>query len=270
MPIPCFLSTCSIDLSADPLTGQLIANARLADTGSLGCVDRLDPDTTDGLFVSVAGLLDDQVGYNQFDGEGVFAPAAPPCGQSLARAADGSLFAYPEGMLTQAFPGSGPNLIPLGPGGNAANNAVDTDDYSETRSIDVTNPFDCPAWCEFWVHEMKVAGQRPDPATAENFYAVLLGQLDVPGDLVTTNVLRKDIFGTWSGAGGGAATALQNAWSQVALFPLNGGQTKTVDMTITVLNKLRFDMSGGGAVGGVSFLHPVARFWRDEPPRPGV
>lgn len=252
-------------MAYDPVFG-LQPSARLADTGSLGCVDRANPDTTDGLFVQVSGLTDDADGYNQADGQGAFSPAVAPCGQSLARAADGSLFAYPEGVLTDSFAGLAVTQV----GGSANYNDHVTINNVNEIEIDVTNPLDCPVTCRFEFGEMKFIGQRrsnsgTDPHTGgESFYVTGYGEIDVAGDIVNA-VNRMDLHGSWSGEGN--APENQRAWNMYAIFPLTAGQTKTVTGRIVTISKYHFDMSEAGT--GIAMLHPTAMFWRTEPARPG-
>jgi len=283
MPIPCFMSSCSITLDTDDLTGQLVAEARLADTGSLDCVDRADPDTTDGVYVKVAGLATDQVGYNQFDSSPATVPpsgtafpgAVPPCGQSLARTADGTLFAYPEGALTDSYAGSGGALLTVG--GSTNYNAHQTINNDHTFEFDITNPLDCTVWCHYLINEMKVVGKRrpdsgPDPHVGtppyeEAFYITGYGEIVVPGDIITTNLHRFDIHGSWSGEGN--SPQHQQVFHMHAIFPIPGNSFVTLTNRIFVVSKYHFDMSEGLTESGVAFLHPVATFWRDEPPRVG-
>lgn len=250
--IPCFLGTCSIDLDADPVTGQLIANARTADTGSLDCVDRLDPDETDGLFVQVSGLTQDAT-------SGVNAP----CGQSLGRAVNGDLFAYPEGALAYDYLG-----VSL-----QAEAALDdetdpddprTDDVTLQHPVVVNNPWDCAAWCLYTLHEMKVVGNRVDGITAENFWLTAVGNLSVAGGItdVLTNGAnnRIDIHGMWDGAGNAPEHA--KAIDMHAIFRLSAGGVATITNEIVIAGRRRFNMFGGNS--GVFFLHPTAVFWRED------
>lgn len=268
MPTPCFTGTCSIDLDYDPVFG-LIAAARLADTGSVACVDRPDPDDTDGLFVKIAGLT--------LDGTSGVAPGSIPCGQSLARATDGQMFAFPEGVTVvdpvDLDPTTDDDIQDVG--GAAGYNANTLINTTLDREWTVTNPYDCDAWCWFTVSEMKVLGSRlPDSGGpggvnhtgGESFFFTGQGFIDVPGDVINA-FNRVDIHGSWSGEG--EAPDHQFAWDMHALFPLTPGQTKTVRAAITVVRKYHFYMVDDDfGDGGVAMLHPSAMLWRDEPTRP--
>lgn len=282
-PVPCYLSSCSIDLSAHPITGQLIADARLADTGSLDCVDRAEPDGTDGVFVKVAGLGADAT-------SGV-APGGIPCGQSLARATDGTLFAYPEGAVVEEY--AGLTDLTLTPNDADYNGHITVD---EVRSHDVlvTNPFDCPAWVHYIVPEMKIMGGRrpnggglapdwPNHAGSESFYIVghfnlVLGDFDgagpaaapLVGDVFDSYNNRFDIHGSWSGEGNSPNHQLGHPMQ--ALFQLAAGASTVVRNRIVVSGRHHFAMGGTNPPTapnprqldnvGIAVLHPAAIFWR--------
>lgn len=253
--IPCFMGTCSIDLDTDPVTGQLIANARTADTGSLDCVDRADPDETDGLFVQVSGLTQDAT-------SGVNAP----CGQSLGRAVNGDLFAYPEGayVLEDLVGRSVTTGLPTDNGGTEPDDPH-LDDVIECHDVFVANPWDCPAWAIFSYAEMKVTGRRHEDVTAETFWATMFGRITVNGGIIGTPATnaalnRKDIHGVWDGAGN--APEHSHAWNMFAVFHLSASGIARVRSTINVTSRRRFTLDGGNA--GIFFLHPWAAIWRED------
>lgn len=276
-PIPCFQGTCSTDMAFDPVAG-LQVSARLADTGSLGCVDRPDPDTTDGLYVEIAGLIDDATS----------AVVAAPCGQSLSRLTNGQMFAYPEGAfgLTQ-------NEIGLLDGGNGPGNPVHVDteggsggagtsgpagafktypaiqlpQYSAVKQI--ANPFDCVCYVQYVVQEAKFMAVRPsDLAGPESFYVKGHAELIVTGANQAMNsgaVKRFDRYGSWSG-GGGAEDDMQDAFSLSTFFRLNAGQVATIthQMTVSQSYHVNMDTPDPTDTKGLVMLHPVALLWRQD------
>lgn len=292
-PIPCFVSTCSVDLTYNAVTG-LQADARLADTGSLGCIDRPDEeDLTDGVFVQVADLVGDAT-------HGI-APALITdepceggyCGQSLRRATDGTLFAAPEGAMAFGVGGDIGAMASINSSGTAAGNIMvvggtDNDDPSSPganrwREDTITNPFDCEAWCLFTMNEVHIIGQRPGSATAESFYVQANAQIAaITGDVLSASNQvgagacdevadsevfgawnnRMDHFGSWSGSGGGVENEMQKASNVHALFRVAGGGTVTVRTQVTVINTLRFNMEDAGL--GVGLQHPGAVFMRRD------
>lgn len=272
--IPCFLSTCSIDLDADPVDGFLIANLNMAPTGSIAC-------DGDGVFTKIAGLTNDAT-------SGV-APGSIPCGQSLARATDGQMFAYPTGAA--AFDYVGLEETPLDGDDSDYNTHATLGPRVTSHDVVVANPFGCDAWCHFIVPEMKVMGSRrpdtggdgthPNHAGGESFYVTgyfnLALRNDVDGCLAghgwtpvtPTDVLnsynnRFDVHGSWSGEGN--APGHQIGHPMHALFKLGPNEYTTVRARIVEIARYHFAQSGdGGLDGGVAILHPGAVFWRDDP-----
>jgi len=276
--IPCFQSTCSIELDADPVTGQLIANLRYADdgTGSLDCED-----PGDGMYVKVHGLP-----FNTTSAR-TDAYVDGIC-QSLTRTTTGNLFAYPEGAygLTQGEIGDIN-------GGNGAGNPVHVDteggsggagtsgpagafktypggdlpQYSGTKTV--SNPFGCRAYCMYIVQEAKVMATRPtDLAGTEAFYIKGSAALVVTGANQAMNsgaIKRFDQYGSWSG-GGGAEDDMQNAFSLSTLFRLDAGQTATITHNMTVSHSYHVNMDTPDPADskGLVMLHPVALLWRED------
>lgn len=275
MPIPCFDGTCSIDMVFDPVLG-LQPTARLADTGSLDCIDRPDPDLTDGLFVKVSDLVGDAT-----SGASDALVANQPrfggfCGQSLMRSTSGNLFAAPEGAYainvdddewvdSAQSAGAIGTTMPIAGSGTFA----DSGPLNVTRVRDdqFMNPFHCEAWCLFTMHEVKIIGSRVG-GSDEAFAVIGRSFIDtITGDVLGVDKLggnhRFDYFGAWSGADPDLNT-LQNASDIHALFRVEEDGIVTVRTSMLVNRTRNFDMTGGGQDGGVVLLQPAATFWRRD------
>jgi hypothetical protein len=260
----------------DPVFG-LTPSARLADTGSLACIDRPNPDTTDGLYVQIAGVVGDATNgiadalLTQQPRNGGY------CGQSLRRTTTGVLFAAPEGgegidpnsgfwvTSTQSVGAAG-DTMPI-PGSGTFGDSGSLAGVERVRDDQFINPFDCEAWCLFTVHEAKIIGSRVG-GTDEAFAVIGRTFIDsISGDVLGSDLLggnhRFDYFGSWVGADPDFES-LQHASDIHALFRIEEGGTVTVRTRMLINRTRNFDMTGGGEDGGVAILQPAAMFWRRD------
>jgi hypothetical protein len=235
----------------DPVFG-LQVSARLADTGSLGCVDRADPDTTDGLFVQVSGLTDDAT-------SGVI-PGNVPCGQSIGRDTLGNLFAFPEGAVAVKVPDLSLGCETVGVGTQLEYDTNTIFDAINSWDVEAQNPFNCPAWCFYTVSEMRIVGERRGAVADQPFYVTGFGTLSVNGNLLSGAVNRQDVHGVWTGTV--ETNQHFHGWDMHALFPLAAGQCKLVSNRITIQAAHHFDMFNGD--GGVCATHAAMIFVRQD------